>query len=114
MLNDSRTFSLSRSGRAYMHFLLAFNSHDEGQLQVFIQKNFAPSFQKQTPVDEMVKWCLDTYKSLGVLKIHKVFFSEEFFIIVIVVADDGTQYLHKLKIQDSPPYQITEYFHEDT
>ena len=112
MLPESRTFNLTRAGRSYLRFLTVYNTNDRAKLREFISHNFAPELLKVTSVKKMVAWCQDTFKITGKMRIHKVYFSEEYYVIVIVVASDDSLYLEKMKIMDEPPHKITEYFHE--
>ena len=114
MQQESRTFSLTRAGRSYLRFLNAYNTNDPVHLRKFIAENFAPDFLQTYPVKDMVDWCRNTFKITGKMQVRKVFFTEEFYIIVIVKASDGTLYLDKMKLVDKPPHHIIEYFHENT
>ena len=113
MLPESRTFSLTRAGRSYLRFLTVYNTNDPVKIREFIAHHFAPELLKETSVKKLVAWCRETFKTTGQMQIHKVYFSEEYYIIVIVVASDGNLYLDKMKIMDEPPHKITEYFHEN-
>jgi hypothetical protein len=114
MLQESRTFNLTRAGRSYLRFLTVYNTNDSAKIREFIAHNFAPELLKETPVKKMVTWCQETFKITGPMQIHKVYFSEEYYVIVIVLTADGQRYLDKMKIMAEPPHKITEYFHEVT
>ena len=113
MLNESRTFSLTRAGRAYMRFLVAYNSNDAKQLAAFVKENFAKEFLKQTSAKDFVAWCQDAFKATGKLQIHKVYFSEEFYVIIVAIDGKKTLYLEKMKIASKSPHKIIEYFREN-
>lgn len=113
MLNESRTFNLTRAGRAYLRFLNAYNTNDPTQLHDFISANFAPDFLQQTPVGTLVDWCLQAYQATGPMRIHKVYFTQEYYVIIVSLASDEMLYLEKLKIMDTPPHHIVEYMREN-
>jgi len=113
MLPDSRTFSLTPAGRAYLRFLLAYNSNDPKKIRAYIADKFAPEFLAQHPVEELTQWCLEAYKVTGDMQIHKVYFSEDYYVIIIAITGSGVRYLEKMKIMTESPHKIIEYFREN-
>ena len=114
MQQDSLTFKVTRAGRRYLFFLNMFNTADADKIRGYISENFAPSFLKENPAEKLVKWCLDIHKQTGKIAMHKVFFSEEYYIIVVIKSlKDDKLFLHKMKVEDKEPYKITELFHEE-
>jgi hypothetical protein len=115
MQQDSLTFKVTRAGRRYLHFLMAFNTADDEKITTFIHENFAPSFLETTSVADLLTWCKDVYALTGKIVMHKVYFSQEYYIIVIIKAIEGDKlYLHKMKIEEDEPHRIIELFHEET
>ena len=113
MLSESKTYRVTPAGRVYMRFLATFNTGDPLQMSEFISENFADDMLADHPVSELVDWYETMFTETGGMKIEKVFATEEYFIMVVVQANDGGQtYMDKLKITEAQPYKVLEYFHE--
>ena len=115
MRDDSRKYKASPAGRRYIHFLTKLNSGDPDAMGAYVQEYFDEKFLAQHPVDEIVSWCMETYRETGGLNIYHVHFTEDYHVTVVTKAkSDGTLYQDTMKINDKPPHKIIEYFHEQT
>jgi hypothetical protein len=113
MQNHSMTLRVSPAGRRFMHFLAAFNSGSRETIEDFIVKTYADAQMGGKTVEHLVDWHLEIYESTGGLGIHRVYLSQEYYVIVIVQAkNDGTLYLDKMKVMEDAPHEIIEYYHE--
>ena len=113
METESKTFRVTAAGRVYMRFLAAFNMGDLEALREFVEENYADSVIEQHSLDVLVGWHFDTYEATQGMSIHKVFLTQEHYIIVIVKSKaDGTMFMDKMKITADLPHKIVEYFHE--
>ncbi|GAB4522711.1 MAG: hypothetical protein OHK0046_35650 [Anaerolineae bacterium] len=113
MQNESITLRVSPAGKAFMRFVAAMNSTDEDRAKTFISENFSEDVLLDQGVDVVMRWFNDLKRETGGLDVHKVYLSQEHFIIVITIArTNGAMYMTKLKVTPEKPHKITEYVHE--
>ena len=113
MREDSRTLKVTPAGKVYMQLMVHLNTGDEGYLRKFIESHFTKEAIREHTVDKLVEWLWDIYEATGGMRIHKVFLSQEYYIVIVAIAiNGGALYLDKLKVTDTRPYQIIEYYHE--
>jgi hypothetical protein len=110
MKENSITLKSTRVGRRFMRFVVAFNSGDPDQLRAYIGDNYDENALAEYSIDAFADWYWNLYEETGGLRVHKVFLSEEYTIMVIVQAAlDGALYLHKMKVAHEPPNKVIEY-----
>jgi len=113
METESKTFRVTHAGRVFMRFMATFNMGDPEAMREFIEENYTDDLIAEHSVDGLVAWHMETYESTGGLQIHRVYLTQEYYIIVIVKSKaDGTVFMDKMKITEETPYKIIEYFHE--
>lgn len=113
MRGDSRTLRVTPAGRVYMQLMQALNAGDEAQLRKFVLASFTKEAIAEHSLNGMVEWLWDIYEATGGLRIHKVFLSEDYYVVIVALAiNGGALYLDKLKVMDTEPHQILEFYHE--
>lgn len=113
MQNESITLRVSPAGKAFMRFIAALNSNAEDKIREFIAENVAEYRLLDDGVDNILAWFEDMYSTTGGLDIHKVYLSQEHFIIVITKSRrDDTLFMTKLKVTPEKPHKVIEYVHE--
>ena len=114
MKENSKTLKVTPAGRRFMGFLASFNSGDVEDLREFIQAHYTENALAEYSLDSLLNWHREIYEQTGGIKIHKIFFSEEYYIMAIVEARaDGALYLDKMKVDDTHPYKVIEYLHDE-
>ncbi len=113
MDTESKTFRITPAGRVYLRFLAAFNKGTAEDMREFIAEQYADHIIAEHGLDTIVNWHLETHEATGGMLIHKVFLTEEHYIIVIVKSKaDNMLFIDKMKIEPQNPFKILEYFHE--
>ena len=112
MQHNSLTLRVSPAGRMFMRFLVALNSGDPNRIAQFIEKNYAATVLREYNLDDLVTYYMDVYEQTGGLDIHKVYYSQEYVVMVITISrKTGEHYLDKLKVDDLPPFAMLEFLH---
>ena len=113
MREDSRTLKTTPAGKVYMHLMAHLNSGDPQYLRKFVLERFTEDALKEYTIEGLVEWLWDIYDDTGGLRIHKVFLSQEYYIVIVAMAiNGGALFLDKLKVTDTEPYQVIEFYHE--
>ena len=116
MRENSITLKSTPSGRAFMQFIAMLNIGDETRLAEFIGKRFSADVLVDYSVDELVTYCMTVHGETGGMRIHKVFLSQEFTMMVVMKAmrdDVDVLFLDRLKVETVPPHNILEYVHQE-
>ncbi|MEQ8674631.1 MAG: hypothetical protein RLP44_16445 [Aggregatilineales bacterium] len=116
MRENSITLKSTPSGRAFMQFIAMLNTGDEERLSEFIGKRFSAEVLADYSVDELVTYCMTVYNETGGMRIHKVFLSQEFTMMVVMKAirdDVEVLFLDRLKVETVQPHNILEYVHQE-
>jgi len=96
----------------FMRFLVAMNTGDPNRIADFIESNYAASALREHELDELIDYYLRVYDQTGGMDIHKVYYSQDYMVMVVTIArNNGELYLDKLKVDDLPPYAMVEYLH---
>jgi hypothetical protein len=113
MRENSATLKLTPAGRRYMGFLAIFNSGDMDRLRAFIVDSFTEQALQGATLDAVIAWHQQLYNATDGMRIHKVFLSEEHFVIVITEARrNGKLYMDKMKVSPDFPHKVIEFLHE--
>lgn len=113
MQTESFTLKSTPAAKLFLRFIAAFNTGNPDKITSFVEENYDESILAQNPVDEIVNYYLNLYQQCGGMHIHKVYLSQEHYIIVIVEQKaDKLHFMDKLKITRQHPYKIIEYYHE--
>lgn len=113
MREDSRTLKVTPAGRVYMNLIYHLNTGDEEYLRKFVISSFTKEALDELTVDGIVEMIWDIYEATGGMRIHKVFLSQDYYVVIVAMAiNGGALYLDKLKVMKNEPHQIIEYYHE--
>lgn len=113
MKENSQTLKVTPAGRLMMIFLAAFNSGDPAKIRDFIADHYSEETLADHPVNELVTWHEQVYAQTGGMRIHKVFLSQEYYVVTVMVAKaDEALYFNKMKVTHTQPYKIVQFFHE--
>lgn len=111
MQTESLTLKSTPAAKIFMRLVAAFNTGNPQRIADFVANNYAEDILAEYTVDEIVDWYLDLYDASGGVTIHKVYMSQERYLIVIVEnKGDGQTYIDKLKI--TAENKVIEYLHE--
>lgn len=114
MRENSKTLKVTPAGRRFMGFLASFNSGEVDDLREFIRAHYTEDALEEYSLDSLLDWHQEIYEQTGGMKIHKIFFSEEYYIMAVVEARrDGALYLDKMKVDDASPHKVVEYLHDE-
>jgi len=112
MQPNSLTLRVSPAGRMFMRFLVAINTGDPNRIADFIESNYSASVLRDFDLNELVDYYMRVYEQTGGMDIHKVYYSQDYVVMVITIArKNEALYLDKLKVDDLPPYAMMEYLH---
>jgi hypothetical protein len=113
MKDNSLTLKATPAGRRFIVFLATINTGDPDRLRDYILDAHDEPSLKEFGADGFLNWYLEIFKQTGGFMVHKVFLSEDYFIMVVLQArSDSTLYLHKMRVAQEHPYKITEYVYD--
>lgn len=113
MKEDSKTVKATPVGRRFMNFMAVFNAGRRDLLYNFILDSYIEAALEEYSAEVFADWHWGIYQQSGGFNVHKVFLSEDYYIIVIVESKhDGQLFFHKMKVEDQAPYKIIEYLHD--
>lgn len=114
MRDNSRTLKVSPAGRSFMQFMRAFNTGDPDEIRGFISQQFDADVIDEYGVDTLTDYCYTVYCETGGMRVHKVFVSEDYYVMIVMEAiNNGKLFLDKIKVDDVAPYPVIEYVHEE-
>lgn len=111
MQTESLTLRSTPAAQIFLRLISVLNSGNAERITDFVAKYYDESVLAAYSVDEIAAWYVDLYTTSGGLAIHKVYMSQEHYLIVIVQGKgNGLTYIDKLKISDNN--KVFEYLHE--
>lgn len=113
MQTESFTLKTTPASKLFLRFIAAFNTGNIEKITRFVLDNYAEDVLAENSLGEIVGYYQSLYESSGGMNIHKVYLSQDYYIIVIVKhKSDDSLFIDKLKITRQIPYKVIEHYHE--
>lgn len=115
MQQHSVTLKLTPVGKRVMGFLAVFNMGDEEEMKAYVQSNYHERTLAEYGLDTVLGWHWDLYKDTGGLRIHKVYLTQEHYVVLLThpYNDPERLFFQKFKVDPKAPHKFTDIQHQE-
>lgn len=108
---DKSALVNAAAGRRLIAYLTIYNSADFDRLRTFIEDNYTDEALAKDPVETRLAQHQAIYQQAGKLRVHQVVAADDYYVVVLLQAQNGGYYINEFKVSEDYPHKIIKFQH---